>query len=267
MSRKMFTRILAFVMTVAMVSASFTITAEAASKVKLSKKKVTLTITDTKKNPTVTLRVKGVSKKAKWSTSNKKVATVKKGKVTAKKAGKVTITCKVSGKKLKCKVTVKDKRLVDDPNLKVTVISTHASEKVEFHPSVGPDYPYNTEQAPGVAYNTQFVVTYNGKDVTKDAQICETSWENGIIKNPAFLAKLSKLKNPTITIQYKGKAKVVPVKVIQTRKPYYHCTGCNSHFLSKKELDEHQTAEMIAKDLWFLAYDKYSFLVYDIELR
>lgn len=82
----------------------------AAQNVKLNKKKVTLTITDKKKNPAVTLKVKNTSKKAKWTTSNKKVATVKKGKVTAKGAGKATITCKVDGKKLTCKVTVKDKR-------------------------------------------------------------------------------------------------------------------------------------------------------------
>lgn len=83
---------------------------DAAQKVKLNKKKVTLTITDKKKNPAVTLKVKNTSKKAKWTTSNKKVATVKKGKVTAKGAGKATITCKVDRKKLTCKVTVKDKR-------------------------------------------------------------------------------------------------------------------------------------------------------------
>ena len=46
-----------------------------------------------------TLKVKGTKKKVKWTTSNKKVATVtSKGKVTAKKAGKVTITVKTKSK-------------------------------------------------------------------------------------------------------------------------------------------------------------------------
>ena len=61
------------------------VTADAATKVKLNKTKATLTMTNKKQNPTVTLKVMGTSKKATWSTSDKNVATVKNGKVTAKK--------------------------------------------------------------------------------------------------------------------------------------------------------------------------------------
>ena len=46
-------------------------------------------------------------KKVTWKSSNKKVATVsKKGVVKARKAGKTTITAKVKGKTLKCKIKV-----------------------------------------------------------------------------------------------------------------------------------------------------------------
>ncbi len=48
-------------------------------------------------------------KKVTWSTSNKKIATVKDGKVTAVKAGTATITATTSnGKKAECVVTVKE---------------------------------------------------------------------------------------------------------------------------------------------------------------
>ncbi len=78
-------------------------TVEAASKVKLNKKKITLYV-----GKTTTLKVKGTKKKVKWSSSKKSVATVSsKGKVKAKKKGTTTITAKVGGKKYKCKVTVK----------------------------------------------------------------------------------------------------------------------------------------------------------------
>lgn len=77
---------------------------EAASKVKMNKSKTTIYV-----GASEALKVTGTSKAVKWYTSNKKVATVSsKGKVVAKKKGTVTITAKVSGKKYKCKVTVKN---------------------------------------------------------------------------------------------------------------------------------------------------------------
>lgn len=69
--------------------------------VRLSASKLTLI-----KGQSKTLKVKGTTKKAVWGTSKKKVATVKNGKVTARKRGKATITAKISGRTLKCKVTV-----------------------------------------------------------------------------------------------------------------------------------------------------------------
>lgn len=98
------------------------VTAQAAKKKapKISKTKVTMTITKKKTKPTVQLKVKNVSaKKVKWATSNKKVVTVSKnGKVVAKKKGSAVITVKVKGSKtLRCKVTVKDNRKpVTKPN-------------------------------------------------------------------------------------------------------------------------------------------------------
>lgn len=69
----------------------------------LSDKKVTLIKGQTKK---ISLVLK--EKNVKWSTSNKKIATVKNGKIKAIKKGKATITAKVSKRKYKCKVTVEE---------------------------------------------------------------------------------------------------------------------------------------------------------------
>ena len=52
-------------------------------------------------------------KKVKWSSSNKSVATVKKGKVKAVKAGKCTITAKSGKTTLKCLVNVADIKISD----------------------------------------------------------------------------------------------------------------------------------------------------------
>ncbi len=83
------------------------ITAEAATKVKINKKKATLYV-----GKTIKLKVKGTKSKVKWSSNKKSVATVtSNGKVKAKKKGTATITAKVNGKKYKCKITVKNKTI------------------------------------------------------------------------------------------------------------------------------------------------------------
>lgn len=92
----LFMLLLVLVLTLSMASGAY-----AAS---ISKKKVTLT-----KGQSVTLTVNGAKKAPKWSSSNKKVASVsKKGVVKAKKKGSATITAKVGKKTYKCKVKVKE---------------------------------------------------------------------------------------------------------------------------------------------------------------
>lgn len=83
---------------------------------KVGKKKYSCKVTVNFKNMTLnvgkktTLKVVGVqSSKVKWSSSKKSVATVKGGKITAKKAGITTITAKVGKIKYSCKVKVKAK--------------------------------------------------------------------------------------------------------------------------------------------------------------
>lgn len=60
---------------------------------------------------TVNLKIKGMKGKVKWSSLNKKVATVKNGKVTGKKTGKTVIQAKINGTILKCNVKVEKPEL------------------------------------------------------------------------------------------------------------------------------------------------------------
>ena len=74
-----------------------------AASVSLNRRSASVTV-----GKTVKLKVKGTRKKAKWSSSNSKIATVNKtGVVKGKKAGQVKITAKIGKKKLTCKVNVK----------------------------------------------------------------------------------------------------------------------------------------------------------------
>lgn len=108
---RIFKQTFAWILALMMIFSVFPATqVNAATKPKLSKTKITMTVGQSKK-----LKVKGISKKRakriKWKSSKKKVVTVTKtGKLKARKAGKATITAKVGKKKLKCKVVVKRKR-------------------------------------------------------------------------------------------------------------------------------------------------------------
>jgi hypothetical protein len=87
-----------------------TSSAYAASKtkvVKINKKSVKVEVKHAK-NLKAKYGKKNVTKKAKWYTSNKKLVTVKKGKVNAVKCGTAYVWCKFKGhksKKVKVKVT------------------------------------------------------------------------------------------------------------------------------------------------------------------
>lgn len=75
-----------------------------AATISISSKTATLAIGQTK-----TLKVNGTSKKISWTSSKKSIASVSSsGKITAKAVGTATITATVYGKKLICKVTVKE---------------------------------------------------------------------------------------------------------------------------------------------------------------
>lgn len=110
-----------FVMPVVVPALQNTYTVQAAS-VKINKKKLTLNVKEK-----YTLKIKGTSKKVKWTSSDKKIATISsKGKVTAKKKGNVTITAKVGGKKYKCKIKVEKPVL----NKTTTKIAINQKEKL-----------------------------------------------------------------------------------------------------------------------------------------
>lgn len=84
------------------------------AKVKLNAMKIPLQVGKSTKALKITSKTPSNDKVSKWTTSNKKIATVdKKGKITGKKKGTATITVIMkSGAKAKCKVTVQKGKVV-----------------------------------------------------------------------------------------------------------------------------------------------------------
>lgn len=101
-----------------------------ASTVQAAKKKPTLTkkslslVLGSKMGKKGTLKVQNPVKKVKWKTSNKKIAVVQsvsgkkkqKAVILGKKEGTCTITATTGGKKLKCKVKVKESQEPQKPS-------------------------------------------------------------------------------------------------------------------------------------------------------
>ena len=138
------------------------IQAQASSKVKLNKTKITLLT-----GKAYQLKVKGTTSKVKWSSSKKSVATVKNGKVTAKKAGKTTITAKVGKKKLTCKVTVN--QAVTSIKLNKTSLKLETGKSYTLKATVGPNKAKNKKVTWKTSNSKVAIVDAKGKVSTRTA--------------------------------------------------------------------------------------------------
>ena len=108
---------------------------------------------DIKAGTTYKLTVKGSStaRNVTWSSSNKKIATVSKGKVKALKPGTVYIYAKVGSQKLSCKIYVHVNNAIAQKNVKVTAYRT------------------DNEIIAIVKNNNSYPVSYKGQAVLYDA--------------------------------------------------------------------------------------------------
>lgn len=98
-------KLMVIMFTFAMSLSIMPVQTDAAKKVKLNRSSLTLCVGKSAK-----LTVKNTTKKVKWSSSKRSVATVtQRGSVKAKGRGNCRITAKVGEKKYVCKVTVKRK--------------------------------------------------------------------------------------------------------------------------------------------------------------
>ncbi|MEE0419477.1 MAG: Ig-like domain-containing protein [Lachnospiraceae bacterium] len=101
--------------------------------IKLNKKKVTLYTTG-KSTVQLNAVLNGKKNKVSWKSSNTSVASVNsKGKVTAKRAGKVTITAKANGVTAKCEITVIKKKNSTIKDLRGRYFKSIGDDKVTLY--------------------------------------------------------------------------------------------------------------------------------------
>ncbi|MCR5837039.1 MAG: leucine-rich repeat domain-containing protein [Lachnospiraceae bacterium] len=103
-----------------------------AAKIKISKKSVTMSVGQTRK-----VKLKGAKKnKVLWRSTKKKVATVKKGAIKAKKVGNTVIIAKYQKKLYRCRVSVvdinqkKEQKTAEAPTYYDTGVKERESQKI-----------------------------------------------------------------------------------------------------------------------------------------
>ena len=142
-------KIIAVMMSVLMLVGTFSIafTSSAAKKKKVTKVKLNKTSVTMYTTQTYTLKAtvspsNASNKKVKWKSSNSKIAKVdSKGKVTALKKGKVTITCTAqdgSKKKATCKITVNNKVNVKSVKLNTKAVTLVKGKAYTLKATVSP---------------------------------------------------------------------------------------------------------------------------------
>ena len=149
------------------VTVALPVTANAASKGRSNKKKVTkvslnrssLTL-KLKKKETARLKatVKGAKAVVKWKSSNRRVASVSaNGKVRAKRAGKTIITARAGGKSAKCKATVKK---ADPKNVTMYLLQAYSYNAWSGDARENATYTYNAKGLLAECKSDRF---FNGK--------------------------------------------------------------------------------------------------------
>lgn len=178
MKKRVFRSLCVYMLLFALVvtSSGLSNVASAASKkaskaLKLSAKTVTVTAGKSKK---VTVKNKPKKAKVQWSSKNKKIAKVKKGKITGVKAGKTKVICKVTykkkGKKVTKKFTVKvtvKKKATKKATKKPT---TKATTKPAVNATPAPT-PYNKEADMKRSNVTTEHKSKNGIDTTDNGMM------------------------------------------------------------------------------------------------
>lgn len=211
--------------------------------VKMEKTKVTCTAKER-----FSLKVKGTSKKATWTSSNKRIATVTKkgGNVVTKRAGRVTITAKVGSKKVKCRVTVK--KAPAKPYLTATSKTLRVGESFLLIQGQYTDYEstfsYNDHIAT-IDHTGRVVATGIGQTKVlvnrgKDAQgryrdyVCTIN----VVAGPAPACKHQWMDTAKYTSKGVMNGFTFTLKTVRSEF-YSECNVCHEKYLLQEELSAH----------------------------
>jgi hypothetical protein len=162
------------------------------------------------------LKVTGTTQKVTWSSSNKRVASVSNsGKVTANKKGTSTISAKVNGKTLKCKVSVVNhtyktmaKSTSSSCTAKTTTTKTCSCGYTSTTTTSGTNHTYQT-------VTTEATCTQDGSEETKCTKC-------GYVQSKKYTSKFG---HKYVLVNY--------IKPTDTERGMleYQCTRCKDKYI------------------------------------
>ena len=129
---------------------------------------------------TLKLKVAGIKGSVRWSSTDKSVATVKKGVVTGIKPGKATIKSKVKGKTFKCKVTVKEPWVEGDEKLTLYPKEGFGIRNSEYGRTITRDFS-------NLLTDKNYYVYLDGKGITQYTKLSVYDWSCFIATLPEEL--------------------------------------------------------------------------------
>ena len=131
--------------------------------VKLTKTKLSMTAGTSR-----TIKLKGAkASKVKWSSSKKSVATVSKGKIKAREAGKATITAKYKNRKYRCRVTVKNRKeepVIEPEQPAEDPVQPEGNTEQPEQPAEGTDTPAEEQKLKMMLGSTEVEVEWLDND-------------------------------------------------------------------------------------------------------
>ena len=217
-------------------------------KVAVTVPKTTLCVGDSKNNSTpITVKYKNkkVTSGIKYSTSNKKIATVKKGKIIASKKGTATISVKYKNKTCRFKVTVKNASL----NLSQKSLSLKKGKTYTFKAyanktklkATSVKWTTSNRKIVSVNKNGTIKALKNGKAViTSKTSFGTAKCRVTVSSKPAHQhtwVDHTATKQVPRTVHHDAVDEDVTIPAVTQIQ--YRCFGCNQWFNSLEALDAH----------------------------
>lgn len=221
--------------------------------VKVEKPSISKSSVSLKKGATYKLKVNATSRKVKWTSNNKKVATVSgSGKVTAKGKGQAIITAKLNDKSYTCKVIVGGHNVIVCPDS----ISVKYGETKKVTLTAGDSFSYSLENYSLASVNiTPSYFTIGEKlTMTVTGEAVGTTYI--VFKSSAGWTKKCKLTVTGTSVSASSASSTISSVKVNSVQAYKSCNTSNPEMQIKTSITNNINAKISYITLNYGLYNK-----------